>query len=114
MNDGQQWLALPPAELAAVILPYFSSKPRQEETAARRSIVVWLTGRRAQSGIVDAFNPDERPVAEAIQVLEHASLLMRDISGGGSNIGLTRLGSHALQTNTVRQHLGLSDAPPTA
>ena len=35
-------------------------------------------------------------------------------STSGSYIGLTRLGMHALQTNTVRQHLGLSDATPTA
>jgi hypothetical protein len=62
-----------------------------------------------------------RAVAEAMQVLEHAGLLLRSSriirSGGstfgGSWVGLTRLGGHALQTNTVRQHLGLSDIPPT-
>jgi hypothetical protein len=55
-------------------------------------------------------DPDVRAVAEAIQVLEHASLLMR----AAENVGLTRLGMHALQTNTARQHLGLGDAPPPA
>src|ERR1700730_5775455 len=38
------------------------------------------------------------------------SLLMK----ASGNVELTRLGMHALATNTVRQHLGLSDAPPTA
>jgi hypothetical protein len=35
-------------------------------------------------------------------------------TAGGSYWGLTRLGMYALQTNTVREHLGLSDAPPTS
>lgn len=45
-------------------------------------------------------NPDTRVAAEAIQVLDHAGLLMRinPTSTSGSYIGLTRLGMHALQT----------------
>jgi hypothetical protein len=58
-------------------------------------------------------DPDCAAIAEALQVLEHAGLLM-ERSGEYTFVGLTRLGRHALQTNTVRQHLGLSDAPPTA
>ena len=50
-----------------------------------------------------------RAVAEAIQVLERACLLMRS-HGEYSYIGLTRLGQYALSTNTVRQHLGIGDA----
>jgi hypothetical protein len=58
---------------------------------------------------------DVRAVAEAIQVLEHARLIMRADQGEKqSALGLTRLGMHAVKTNTVRQHLGLGDAPPTA
>jgi len=62
-------------------------------------------------------DPDTRAVAEAIHALEHAGLLMRAVEGGSSTVvfvGLTRLGWHAHQTNTVRQHLGLGDTPPTA
>jgi hypothetical protein len=58
-------------------------------------------------------DPDVRAVAEAIQVLEHSRLLMRS-PGDRAHVGLTRLGMHALATNTVRQHLGLGDAQPTA
>jgi hypothetical protein len=56
-----------------------------------------------------------------MQVLEQNRLIVHYISGGSGpsymatcEIGLNRLGTHALQTNTVRQHLGLADAPPTA
>jgi hypothetical protein len=57
---------------------------------------------------------DFRAAAEAMHALERAGLLMRTFpDGGGSYIGLTRQGMHALQTNTVRTHLGLSGAPPT-
>ena len=58
-------------------------------------------------------DPDIGAVAEAIQALEHAGLLMR-ATGDHGYVGLTRLGKHALQTNTVRQHLGLGETPPTA
>jgi hypothetical protein len=140
MTSNQPWwLTMPPAELAAAILPHFSYQPDEEQSAIERiaswcatgSDVVkrnWLKGSPktgwsgVQSGREQFEDPDMRAVAEAIQVLEHAGLLMRSSritkSGGstfgGSWVGLTRLGGHALQTNTVRQHLGLSDAPPTA
>jgi hypothetical protein len=62
-------------------------------------------------------DPDFGAAAEALQVLERAGLLMGAVLGANKfvrrEIGLTRLGRHALATNTVRQHLGLSDAPPT-
>jgi hypothetical protein len=44
--------------------------------------------------------------------LEHARLLTRSFGGNGPYLGLTRLGMHAVRTNTVRQHLGLGDASP--
>ncbi len=50
----------------------------------------------------------------SIQVLERAGLLLRNFRNDCFNLGLTRLGMHALETNTVRQHLGLSDATRTA
>lgn len=56
-------------------------------------------------------NPDVRAVAEAMQVLECSRLLMRS-PGEHAHVGLTRLGIHALQTHTVRQHLGLGESPP--
>jgi hypothetical protein len=67
------------------------------------------------AGNFDQFtDPDCGVVAEAIQALEHAGLLMRAVSGDTAefDVGLTRLGRRALATDTVRQHLGLSDTPP--
>ena len=121
MTSNQPWwLTMPPAELAAVILPFFSSWESQRERGARKGIVAWLSGQADKRLIIpsqEVFeNPNVRAVAEAIQHLERACLLMRDIDDGDPThcyIGITRLGMHALQTNTVRQHLGLSDAPPT-
>jgi hypothetical protein len=69
--------------------------------------------RRQYRPATDPFgDPDLRAITEATQVLEQARLLMRTFKDD-SYIGLTRLGMHALQTNTVRQHLGLGDTPPT-
>jgi hypothetical protein len=126
MNNPQPWwLTWPVAEVAATILPLFSYpqlSPRTDEDLAIYNIVAWYkTGQWAEPkfsrDIRDPFNdPDSRAIAEAIQVLEHTRLLMRRVSGTDQTIcyvGLTRLGMHALQTNTVRQHLGLDDTPPT-
>jgi hypothetical protein len=116
------WLTMPPAEVAATILPLFSysSCPPVSEWGAVTAIASWCrTGSYSEpvgSPVgADAWmalfrNPDSGAIAEAIQVLEHANLLMH----WGDYVGLTRLGWHALQTNTVRQHLGLDAAPPTA
>jgi hypothetical protein len=123
MNGDQRWLAMPPAELAAVILPWFVSGTPEDEGFTTKKIVNWLTtGSDSPRGLLgytwhprEAFaNPDVHAVVEAIQVLEHACLLVRSAGSDHTYIGLTRLGRHALQSNTVRQHLGLSDAPPTA
>jgi hypothetical protein len=113
MTSNQPWwLTWPVAEVAAAILPLFSQRVYQQETISRYSVVNWCeTGSyepRSVNGPLD--DPDHRAVTEAMQMLEHASLLVRV---GESSIGLTRLGTHALQTNTVRQYLGLSDFPPT-
>jgi hypothetical protein len=110
------WLSWPPHELAAAILPWFASNGARIEEIAMKSIAGWLnTGsERLVSGhhdtsIVPFEKPDVGAVAEAIQVLDQARLLMR----ATGYLGLTRLGMHALRTNSVRQHLGLSDASPT-
>jgi hypothetical protein len=119
-SDQPWWLTMPPAELAATILPLFSSSTNELEESRIRAIAKWCkTGKyrepagyssRSASRIFE--DPDLRAVAEATQVLEHASLLMRSFPiDGGSYVGVTRLGMHALQTNTVRQHLGLSATP---
>jgi hypothetical protein len=111
------WLTMPPAELAAVILPLFPS-PRQAERWVTASIVNWFkTGEYCVHRFPRSDDPDCVVIDEAIQVLEHALLLIRHLEVGDScslKIGLTRLGVHAVHTNTVRQHLGLSDEPPTA
>jgi hypothetical protein len=120
-NPQPPWLEWAPAELAAAILPYFSSWEPQREGLCKAQIVEWLLGQRdhriVRGSLEEFSNPAKRAVSEAIQRLEHACLLMRLIDDGDLTLcylGLTRLGAHALQTNTVRQHLGLSDAPPTA
>jgi hypothetical protein len=122
-NPQPWWLTWPPAEVAAAILPLFSSATHLREGPALKAIASWFTTGSYREPFVSATqpgapyfeNPDIRAAAEAIQVLEHAGLIMRitPASESGPYIGLTRRGYHALQTNTVRQYLGLSDAPPT-
>jgi hypothetical protein len=123
MTSSQPWwLTWPVAEVAATILPLFSQSPYLDEEVATKGIVAWCkTGRYGARGAADVHeqfhDPDARAIAEAIQVLEHAALLRRTIGNRDQTdpyVGLTRRGMHALQTNTVRQHLGLGDTPPTA
>jgi hypothetical protein len=111
------WLTWPVAEVAATILSWFSSRAHTIELRAIGEIVVWWTGSNPKYTVVSSTQfeqPDCRAAAEGIQALEHAGLLMRSVDAQGRFIvGPTRQGMHALQTNTVRQHLGLSDAAPT-
>jgi hypothetical protein len=125
MNNPQPWwLTWPVAEVAAAIMPLFSSATHVREGSALKAVASWFTTGSYRQPVIFANadgapyfeNPDIRAAAEAVQVLEHAGLIMRiDVaSESGTYIGLTRRGYDALQTNTVRQHLGLSDTPPTA
>lgn len=119
-SDQPWWLTWPVAEVAVAILPLFSSCTRQQASSLPRAIVDWCkTGTYRGADIVlendlarTLENPDELAVAEAIQLLQQERLLIQIWGRDRSYVGLTRLGRHALQTNTVRQHLGLSD-PPT-
>jgi hypothetical protein len=118
-NPRLSWLTWPPAEVAAVLLPWFSSEPYHVEIWARLKIADWLTtgshdGKtRDRARETEVFTqPEIAAVAEAIQLLEHAGLLIRAISEN-TTVGLTRLGRHALQTKTVRQRLGLQEASPS-
>jgi hypothetical protein len=118
MSDPQPWwLTWPVAEVAAAILPWFAANPPEFEGFVMRHIVQWMQGAPSGSvghrAIEQFTDPDIRAVAEAIQVLEHARLLMRS-PGERAHVGLTRLGLQTLATNSVRQHLGLGDARPTA
>jgi hypothetical protein len=120
-NPEPWWLTWPVAEVAAAILPLFSHPPFSPSIAEQQAVVNidgWFrTGSPHGStwggrGTKWFEDPDTRAIAEAIQVLEHANLLMRAVFSGSVNgveVGLTRLGWQTLQTNTVRQHLGLSD-----
>jgi hypothetical protein len=123
MTSNQPWwLTWAPEEVAATILPLFAYPQLSpaSETLSIYNIAQWCKTGTLEHKLVykrgDPFmDPDSRAIAEAVQVLEHARLLMRCIFGEGwsvSSIGLTRLGWHAVQTNTVRQHLGLGAAPP--
>jgi hypothetical protein len=123
MTSNQPWwLTWPPAEVAATILPLFSYSAHRPYRDAMNSAVNWCRtgsnstkGHLGKSGLSAPFeDPDFRAIAEAMQVLEHAGLLMRTFASESSAIGLTRLGRDALVTDTVRQHLGLGDAPPRA
>ena len=124
MNNPQPgWLTTRPvAEVAAAILPLFSYPASQKEVSAIACITSWCKtgeykkafGSRSKSRFED---PETRAVAEAIRALERAGLIMRDVSGGDVthvDVGMTRLGRDAIATNSVRRHLGLRDAPPTA
>ena len=120
MTSNQPWwLTMPVAEVAATILPLFSYSAWEWEGKAMSYIVNWCsTGTYSRPFFVlNSCSPFEDPdfgaVAEAMQVLERAGLLLRT-SGEQPQVGLTRLGRHAIQTHTVRPHLGLSDTPPTA
>jgi hypothetical protein len=116
MTSNQPWWQTwPVAEVAAAILPWFASNPSEFEGFVTAHIVHWMRGVPSK-GIgytpsVPFEDPDLRAVAEAIQVLEHARLVMRS-PGERGHVGLTRLGMHALQTDSVRQHLGLDEARP--
>jgi hypothetical protein len=129
MTSSQPWwLTWPVAEVAASILPYFSHFPHVSDRRAMKEVVsLWRTGSYpdresvlgfkivATAGTFDQFtDPDCGAVAEAIQALEHAGLLMRAVSGdyADSDVGLTRLGQHALATDTVRQHSELATRVP--
>jgi hypothetical protein len=137
-NPQPWWRTWPVAEVAAAILPVFSDRPALKEEAAVGRILSWCqTGSRGPNwkslgislgiGNDDWFeNPDVCAIAEALQVLERAGLLRRALRTRKTvgqlpgyvmeayfYVGVTRLGWHALQTNTVREHLGLSGTPPT-
>ena len=115
-NPPPWWLTWPVDEVAAAILPWFASSAPEYEGFALKHIVMWMSGSGgpvSYSPDAPFKDPDVGAVNEAMQVLEHARLLMRS-PGERGHIGLTRLGMQALQTNTVRQHLGLTDPPPTA
>ena len=123
-NPHPWWLTSLPEEVAATILPLFAYpqlSPHGNEGMTIHHIAQWCKTGQWEPKVAHASqnpfkDPDHRAIAEAIQVLEQARLLMRFIEGDGwyvSKIGLTRLGMHALQTNTVRQRLGLGDATPT-
>jgi hypothetical protein len=128
MNNPQPWwLTWPPAEVAAAIVPLFASAAHASEDDAMNGVVSWFKTGNPIGGVAKSpswfgtscpyfENPDYRAVAEAMQVLEREGLLMRALCVRDYSffyVGLTRLGRQALQTNTVRQHLGLSDTPPT-
>lgn len=119
-NPTPWWLAWPVGEVAAAILPLFANSEEQWEREARGCIVTWCKTGVYKYGIRDLNrshpfrDPDARAVNEAMQVLVNAGLLVRGEHGDRTYIGLTRLGWQALQSNTVRRHLGLGDATPTA
>jgi hypothetical protein len=115
------WIDMPTAELAAVILPWFESQPPQDDFVTK-TIAKWLYRGSTPKGFRAALwspkepfqKPDIGAVAEALQLLEHAGLLLRSHGSDGGYVGLSRLGRHALATDAVRQYLRLSGGtPPT-
>ncbi|WP_110317967.1 hypothetical protein [Mycolicibacterium moriokaense] len=121
MTSNQPWwLTWPVAEVAAAILPLFSHSAYQWDREARVCIITWCTtgSYKASIGAMNSSrshpfkDPDGRAINEAMQALVRAGLLVHGDYGERTLIGLTRLGMHALQTNTVRQHLGLGEPAP--
>jgi hypothetical protein len=121
------WITWPVEEVAATILPLCSGELRDEDEFVRAVRHWMLTGEFTPqpvklfststiTTIERGFgNPEIRAIAEAMQVLEHARLLIRVLAVTDNSyrrIALTRRGMQALQTNTVRQHLGLCETPP--
>src|ERR1700747_426312 len=126
-SNAPWWFPWPPEEVAATIPPLFcypQNSPCRNEGLVLDDIVAWCkTGGFADSklfhglpGMKHFTDPDFRAIAEAIQMLEQGRLIMRYISGDTTTcyLGLTRRGSQALATNSVRQHLALSNPSPTA
>lgn len=123
MTDNPPWwISISPEELAATLLlfSYPQLSPHVHEGFAIYNIAVCCrTGRWAEPKFVyrqrNPFtDPDLRPIAEAIQVLEQSRLLMRFAAGDSATVsvpvrGLTRRGMHVLESNTARQQLGLLD-----
>src|ERR1700744_2556015 len=121
MNSPQPWwLTWPVEEVAAAILPLFAQAKYHWDREVRAGIVNWCrTGSNTfthRDANTESFSDiDYQAIAEAIQVLESRHLLLRTFDQADrSFLGLTRLGQHSLQTNTVRQHLGLADTPPAS
>ena len=116
MNEQPWWRTWPVEEVAAAILPWFGANPSEYEGFALRHVVQWMQGSQSRLATYSPSHqftdPDIGAVAEAVQVLEHARLLMRS-PGERGHVGLTRLGRHALATQTVHELLGLSDVRPT-
>jgi hypothetical protein len=87
---------MPVAEVAATILPYFSSRTNMLKSSATHDIVSWCrTGAYSKSlttpGDLKLFeDPDYRAVAEAIQALEHAGLLIQTTGGNSGGLGYFR------------------------
>jgi hypothetical protein len=112
------WLTMPPEELAAVILPLFPSSMQKDERWVMAGIVNWFkTGENVVHRFPRWDDPDRIALAEAMQVLEQARLIIRILDLGDkstSTVVLTRLGTQVVRANAVRQHLGLGEKPPTA
>jgi hypothetical protein len=99
-------LALPVAELAALILPLWAASADfpverlQQGDYVPNQIASWLAGSKPTGGYTSKnpfAHPLDRPITEAIQALEHAGLLVRTFSAErGSNLHLTRLGEQAI------------------
>jgi hypothetical protein len=111
--DVDRLLALPVAELAAQIFPFWDSErvtraSLQDGDYLPNVIASWLAGTRP-SAVYSAGSPFKSPldraVAEAIQALEHAGLLIRTFGTTGSRVHLTRLGERALSNGDAARYL---------
>jgi hypothetical protein len=112
-SEVERLLALPVAELAAQIFPFWGSGPGaraslQDGDYLPNVIASWIAGTRP-SAVYSAGSPFKSPldraVAEAIQTLEHAGLLIRTFGTTGSRVHLTRLGERALSSGDVAGYL---------
>jgi hypothetical protein len=111
--DVDRLLAMPVAELAVQIFSFWDSDkaPRlslQDGDYLPNVIASWLAGTRP-SAMYSAGSPFKSPldraIAEAIQALEHAGLLIRTFGTTGSRVHLTRRGERALANGDSARYL---------
>ena len=100
-------VGLPPAELAAEVMPAFGpGGPRGQGPNHGPNIlqIVMFLGKSIPRGESYA-SPLMEPTREALQVLEHAELVLKTTRGTGTWFSVTRAGEAALAAGTVEQQI---------
>lgn len=100
-------VGLPPADLAVEVMPAFGpGGPRGQGPNHGPNIlqIVMFLGDSIPRGVSWA-TPLTEPIREALQVLEHAELVLKTSRGEGTWFSATRAGEAALADGTVQQQI---------